>query len=56
MPDWDPELYLQFERDRTQPVRDLVARIELRDAKRILDLGCGPGNSTAVLKERWPGG
>jgi trans-aconitate 2-methyltransferase len=54
VPDWDPELYLKFERERTQPVRDLVARIEPRDPKRILDLGCGPGNSTAVLKEHWP--
>jgi trans-aconitate 2-methyltransferase len=54
VPDWNPELYLKFERERTQPVRDLVARIELGDPRRILDLGCGPGNSTGVLKERWP--
>ena len=54
MPDWNPDLYLKFERERTQPARDLVARIELADPARILDLGCGPGNSTAVLKHRWP--
>ena len=54
MPDWNPNLYLKFERERTQPVRDLVARIELPNPERILDLGCGPGNSTGVLKHRWP--
>src|SRR5436190_16415375 len=54
MPDWNPNLYLKFERERTQPVRDLVARIELQNAARILDIGCGPGNSTAVIKNRWP--
>ena len=55
MPDWNPALYLKFERERTQPVRDLVARIEQPEPARLLDIGCGPGNSTAVLKNRWPG-
>jgi trans-aconitate 2-methyltransferase len=51
---WDPAQYLRFERERTQPCRDLVARIDLADPARIVDLGCGPGNSTAVLRGRWP--
>jgi trans-aconitate 2-methyltransferase len=55
MSDWNPELYLKFERERTQPVKDLVARIEVSSPARIVDLGCGPGNSTLVLRERWPG-
>jgi trans-aconitate 2-methyltransferase len=55
MSDWNPELYLKFERERTQPVRDLVARIEVANPARIIDIGCGPGNSTAVLQGRWPG-
>jgi trans-aconitate 2-methyltransferase len=54
MATWDPAQYLRFERERTQPCRDLVARIELSDPRRIADLGCGPGNSTAVLRSRWP--
>jgi len=55
MPTWDPDQYLQFAEERTLPCRDLVKRIELNDPGRIIDLGCGPGNSTAVISERWPG-
>ncbi len=55
MPTWDADLYLQFAGERTQPARDLIARIELTDARRIADLGCGPGNSTELLRQRWPG-
>jgi trans-aconitate 2-methyltransferase len=51
---WDPEQYLQFEHERTQPSIDLVARIPLEDPKTIIDIGCGPGNSTQVLCKRWP--
>lgn len=54
MATWDPAQYLRFERERTQPCRDLVTRIELAPPHRIVDLGCGPGNSTAVLRARWP--
>ena len=43
-----------FERERTLPCRDLVNRIELSSPSRIVDLGCGPGNSTAVLAQKWP--
>lgn len=52
-PKWNPQQYLLFERERTRPCRDLVARVELDDPQFIADLGCGPGNSTAVLAERW---
>ncbi len=51
---WNPATYLQFEKERTLPCRDLASRIELDAPSRIADLGCGPGNSTAVLAERWP--
>jgi len=52
--DWDTELYLKFETERTQPARDLLARIR-GEPKRIVDLGCGPGTSTRLLAERFPG-
>lgn len=54
MSDWKPELYLEFKKQRTQPAIDLVSRIDLTAPKRIIDIGCGPGNSTATLKNRWP--
>ncbi|HLY20029.1 MAG TPA: methyltransferase domain-containing protein [Bryobacteraceae bacterium] len=54
MPPWNPNQYLKFAEERTQPCRDLAARIQVSDPRRVIDLGCGPGNSTAVLRERWP--
>ncbi len=54
MPVWNPELYLRFEQERTRPAADLAARVPLEDAAAIVDLGCGPGNSTAVLARRFP--
>jgi trans-aconitate 2-methyltransferase len=54
MPKWDAEQYLKFGDERTQPVRDLISRIQLPDPRRIIDLGCGPGNSTEELRRRWP--
>jgi trans-aconitate 2-methyltransferase len=54
MPQWDADQYLKFANERTQPVFDLLHRIRLENPRRIADLGCGPGNSTAVLRSRWP--
>ena len=51
---WDSQLYLRYERERTQPSIDLASRIDLDSPAAIIDLGCGPGNSTRVLRERWP--
>jgi trans-aconitate 2-methyltransferase len=55
MPTWNATQYLKFGDERTRPSRDLAARIEVAQPARIIDLGCGPGNSTEVLAERWPG-
>lgn len=54
MPNWDADQYLKFAGERTQPVFDLLHRVHLEDPRRIADLGCGPGNSTEVLRRRWP--
>ncbi len=52
--EWDATQYLRFSDARTLPAIDLLSRIELGAAGRVVDLGCGPGNSTAPLKARWP--
>ncbi len=54
MATWSSGQYLKFANERTQPSIDLVARIAIEAPMRIIDLGCGPGNSTAVLARRWP--
>jgi len=55
MSDWDPGQYLKFESGRNKPIRDLIGHVDLPSPSRIIDIGCGPGNSTAFLAKRWPG-
>lgn len=54
MTQWDSSLYLKYEQERTQPSRDLAARLPQKGVARVLDVGCGPGNSTHVLRRRYP--
>jgi trans-aconitate 2-methyltransferase len=51
---WSAKQYSIFEEQRTRPVRDLVAAITVDNVQGAVDLGCGPGNSTEVLAERYP--
>ncbi|MBS0594602.1 MAG: trans-aconitate 2-methyltransferase [Rubrivivax sp.] len=57
MGDWDPALYTRFEAQRTRPAVELLARVPLdaADVREAVDLGCGPGNSTALVAARYPG-
>lgn len=54
MSDWNSDEYLKFKKERTQPSTDLVNTIKLENPKRIIDIGCGPGNSTRALKNKYP--
>ncbi|MGE2713187.1 trans-aconitate 2-methyltransferase [Mycolicibacterium litorale] len=51
---WNPEVYLSFADHRGRPFVDLVARIGAEAPRRVVDLGCGPGNLTVTLHQRWP--
>ncbi|HUO53332.1 MAG TPA: methyltransferase domain-containing protein, partial [Rhodoblastus sp.] len=55
MTDWDSELYLKFERERAQAARDLISRIPPLAPRNIVDIGCGPGNSAAILAHYFRG-
>jgi trans-aconitate 2-methyltransferase len=52
---WDPVQYGRYADERSRPFFDLIRRIDADAPRRVIDLGCGPGNLTAVLAERWPG-
>lgn len=54
MADWSPTLYLQFGSERSRPAAELLGRVALENVRTVADLGCGPGNSTALLHHRWP--
>ncbi len=51
---WDPTTYLQFADERARPFADLVSQVRVEEPRRVVDLGCGPGQLTASLADRWP--
>ena len=51
---WDAALYLRFGGERSRPFFDLLARVGTELPGYVVDMGCGPGNLTALLAERWP--
>lgn len=51
---WNPDQYLKFSEPRLRPAVDLLARVDLVAPKIVYDLGCGAGNVTRLLAERWP--
>lgn len=52
---WDAGRYLRYADERGRPFVDLVARVGAAEPAVVVDLGCGPGNMTARLADRWPG-
>lgn len=52
---WDPDRYLTYADERGRPFVELIARIGADDPRGVVDLGCGPGNLTRLLADRWPG-
>lgn len=54
MLDWDPALYSRFDSERTRPAAELLARVPHPAPRHVVDLGCGPGNSTELLTQRFP--
>src|SRR6476646_8050291 len=51
---WNPDVYLAFADHRGRPFFDLLSRVGADKPRRVVDLGCGPGNLTVTLKQRWP--
>jgi len=51
---WDPDRYLTYAGERGRPFVELLARVAAAAPREVVDLGCGPGNLTGLLAERWP--
>jgi trans-aconitate 2-methyltransferase len=51
---WDPTQYLKFAGERLRPAVDLLARVPLVSPASVVDLGCGAGNLTPLIQQRWP--
>ena len=54
MTTWNPVQYMKFGSDRLRPAMDLIAQIPIENISQLIDLGCGPGNVTHLLSQKWP--
>ncbi|MGB7193204.1 MAG: methyltransferase domain-containing protein [Collimonas pratensis] len=52
---WDAKQYMLFGNERLRPALDLLAYVPEQEPRQVVDLGCGTGNVSALLKARWPG-
>ena len=50
---WNPEVYNKFKNIRYQPFFDLVEFIRDEDLKNCVDIGCGTGEQTKILSEKF---
>src|SRR5215510_7434371 len=51
---WNPQLYRQFEKERSAPFDDLLALVARREGLKVIDLGCGTGELTQKLADALP--
>jgi trans-aconitate 2-methyltransferase len=51
---WNPKQYGKFEDERNRPAVELLSRVLVEQPQHIVDIGCGPGNSTELLRARYP--
>ena len=51
---WDPQQYARYRSERNRPFFDLVGQVDAEQPSSVVDLGCGPGELTATLADRWP--